>query len=651
MAKERCLKKAFQDSLEDIKERMKEKRIRKLAKVATVKKGSSATAKILNNGTASVKSFQANNQALAQALEAEKSKCRQAQDLILHLKREHQRLMFEIFILRRKLNMQQGNTSSESKLASLKEIITRVTHNLLETANLLGPAHALCSSDYNSTSTPSTVEEKCSPPAGTANSLGLPCASVSVARRNFVLETNSVTSKRSLQEDLLETSENVTAVKTLNKGGKSSSNHLISEIENADLEVKRENNLLKNVSIRRRRPPSLNICIEENFETLEQSLHFNSVSSVPEPENIVPVEEVSNNDEIMDIYPDPSSAKEFLPFTKLSEILSSTPEPKSKPALHKSTKEPRTGREKVRKGRADGAGGVQLKKPWEKSKPRTRSKSRERGPSKSEVSKEKMNSSINSGDAYDFVLEESIHVMPFQPNKPGHDPEEDPPKDDLVEDHSDQSNNSEEELNGSLYMPPKVKAKNSTVGQNVVPLPLRPRSKRSKAVQPQLAEKAENKRCEQTKEDIATRKKSTRSSLKGQAGNEVGTKLKKKNPLVQRYEPTAEVDKESVAALDLKDTVTHATEKSSGSTEAKKRSLPLPNNDERKMSGSCMRKRRCTVMVNYAEPKLGKKLRRGDPFTDTEFLSSPIFKNTDSKRSSLSRKSLARYNEAFVGCR
>ncbi|PIO36535.1 hypothetical protein AB205_0108580, partial [Aquarana catesbeiana] len=113
MAKERCLKKSFQDSLEDIKERMKEKRTKKLAKVTAVGKALSSKVKIIGSNSITVKSYQSNNHALALALEAEKFKTRQAQDLVLHLKREQQRLMFEIFLLRRKLNLQQGSTQSE----------------------------------------------------------------------------------------------------------------------------------------------------------------------------------------------------------------------------------------------------------------------------------------------------------------------------------------------------------------------------------------------------------------------------------------------------------------------------------------------------------------------------------------------------------
>ncbi|XP_073534067.1 shugoshin 1 isoform X3 [Phyllobates terribilis] len=610
MAKERCVKKSFQDSLEDIKERMKEKRTKKLAKVATVSKALSTKVKIIGNSSVTVKSFQVNNKALALALEAEKCKSRQAQDLILQLKHEHQRLMYEIFLLRRKLTMQQGNRSSDTKFASLKEIIGKVTHNLLETANLLGPAHALCSSDGSQSSSPASGAVKSMPPTPLLVPEPLPqtCEPVSDAQRNFshVLERGSRPGGRSRQE-----------------------------------------------------------------ESSEKTTSGNQKSK---EEVIVPAEECFN-DKVMDMSPIQSPLKEeFHPFTNHCQISSSTPDPKPKPSQRPKAKtESRTGREKVIKGKADSQGPVPLKKPWEKSKPRARSKSRDRGASKPVVPKDKMNSSLNSGDAYDFVCEESVHVMPFRQTKlDSHPPENEEP------DHEQSvksSSSSSDEPNDSLYVPTKAKVKSRNVEQNTAPLPLRPRSKRNKHLPQTCAEKTENKGSEQVKPDAARRKKKARSSTKGTEETDV----KLADDVTERRREVGSLPrgrkKEENAKLSIhvQKNLVHSTDKnmcelegtsaaprfslsdvtnvstSSGGTDHKKHSFPFP--DDRKISAGSMRKRRCTVTVSYAEPSLNKKLRRGDPFTDTEFLRSPVFKNSDSKLKSMNRKSLARYNEAFVGCR
>ncbi|KAM4027784.1 shugoshin 1 isoform 2-T3 [Anomaloglossus baeobatrachus] len=644
MAKERCVKKSFQDSLEDIKERMKEKRTKKLAKVATVNKALSTKVKIIGNSSLTVKSFQANNKALALSLEAEKSKCRQALDLILQLKRDQQRMMIEIFLLRQKLNMQQGQRSSDSPTSTPPSVTVKTTTVM----------------------TPHLAPEP----------LAQMCESACETPRNFshVLERGPRPGRRSRQE---ESSEKMTPGTQKSKAWKLGSGHPKSDVEKTDSET--ENSFFKNVSIRRR-VSSLNVCIEESpmVKSVDEEQNFNSKCDIFAEEIILPAENCcipSGNDEVMDMFPCQSPSNgEYLPFTNHYLISSSTPEPKinQSQSLKEKTAS-RTGREKVSKGKGDSQGSVPLKKPWEKPKPRARSKSRDRSANKPIIVKDKMNSSLNSGDAYDFVFEESVHVMPFRQTKMDSPPpeNEEPDNDRSMK----SSSSSSDEQNDSLYVPTKVKTKSRNVEQNTAPLPLRPRSKRNKQVQQPCAEKTENKETEQVKQDVPRRKKklSTKGSVKTNVKPADYATERRREIYLPKGVRTEEHAKLDIDVQTAQENPVHSTDRNmcaqegtsaaqrfsltdvtnlstkSGSNDFKKHSFPF--SDERKMPVSGMRKRRCTMTVNYAEPNLNKKLRRGDPFTDTEFLCSPIYKNSDPKRNSVSRKSLARYNEAFVGCR
>lgn len=60
-----------------------------------------------------MKSLQANNKALAQALQEEKLKLRDAQDIILHLKKDYQNLKVQMFELQRHLRLKQAQGLAE----------------------------------------------------------------------------------------------------------------------------------------------------------------------------------------------------------------------------------------------------------------------------------------------------------------------------------------------------------------------------------------------------------------------------------------------------------------------------------------------------------------------------------------------------------
>ncbi|CAF99404.1 unnamed protein product, partial [Tetraodon nigroviridis] len=117
MVKERVQKKSYQQSLEDIKEKMKEKRTKLLANAsAPIRRRARMVNKsnMGNNAHNILKSVQMNNASLAVALQAEKEKVRQANAVILQLKRDQQALFLHLLLLKRKLKEHEANASEKS---------------------------------------------------------------------------------------------------------------------------------------------------------------------------------------------------------------------------------------------------------------------------------------------------------------------------------------------------------------------------------------------------------------------------------------------------------------------------------------------------------------------------------------------------------
>ncbi|KAM5190437.1 shugoshin 1 [Callospermophilus lateralis] len=118
MAKERCQKKSFQDSLEDIKKRMKEKRNKNLTELGKRKSFIVAPCQVLNITSTLLKNTQQNNKMLVLALENEKSKVREAQDIILQLRRECYYLACQLYALKEKLASQQTKAAQNQEIRS-----------------------------------------------------------------------------------------------------------------------------------------------------------------------------------------------------------------------------------------------------------------------------------------------------------------------------------------------------------------------------------------------------------------------------------------------------------------------------------------------------------------------------------------------------
>ncbi|NWS16860.1 SGO1 protein, partial [Pachyramphus minor] len=572
-------RKSFKDSLRDIKQRMREKRNQKWARLGKTTQFSAVKAKRATNSSCKMKIIQANNRDLALSLQEEKLKLREAEATILQLRKDYHNLKAQMFDLQRNHRFQQEQGLVENRLSALNEIISKVSQNLLDSIDLLGPAKNLCS-----------IDMVINTAFGIFSREPLQCAHGD----DPVLpsRTEDSSDRNSWSKICVESDSDISLTKIIPNKGRTFDIHLDnieSELENISSSGKAGFGrvLPKNVSTRRcfskmrnlnvictgvldhsEAPDSIEELSEEKEIRLEESLEEGATENV----NAERLEEGATenvNAAISHLNESKVDSERVLRQRKSETAQFNLKHNSDLKQPECKSRENFLGRkEKCRKG--------VLKQPKNNS---------QQGPGKQdkEASKKKLNFLGGISDAYDFHLEESVHVTPFRQNKVSDrdtavDGTEDSDKTDSVE-----SSDTADDLDDSLYEPYKSKSKKrrSSVDSDATsPIHPRPRSKRC------LAQR-EQKLCHEETENNKSSDKSIRQPPEPPRGH-----------LCDVTNTTALLPSTGDAA-------------------------PVPEGEGPR---SPKRKRSCTVSVSYKEPSITGKLRRGDPFTDTQFLTSPIFK-------------------------
>ncbi|MCJ8739704.1 hypothetical protein PDJAM_G00050240 [Pangasius djambal] len=655
MVRERVVqKKSFQQSLDDIKEKMKEKRTKRLASACAASRGLS---KLKN--TASVKPFvlksvQVNNKALALALQAEREKVRQAQGIILQLKRERQALIFHLLMMKRALS--EGGVARSAQTFSAEE--------------------------------PKSDVAQVTSPRGVA-------------------QADAVTQEEELRP--LEQEEDGAL------GGSSSSEACLPPTvgmrrrrDGRKRSERRRSSLFN--------PASVDVCVTEEAEPQnsdvaeDPELHLDTgvgvVADVTEhggrAENTTARGQRS-------LRTDPVDASKAALDSELSDLVAvqhSTPEPPQRCVSRQTKRKAAQSSTKPERGRR--VERAPLKKPWEK--PRARSKSR--AAAGGSAPSDRLNSSLGGNDTFDFDCEEAVHITPFRgggkaseaPPSPITVPSPVAPPPPAPADEEPGSSEAEQDADDSPYVPDRKFRRTRD------PLPRRARSKRRSAqtrgkentgpkqnrTVPQLSENV--KMC--TEAADATLSIHTELQLPQSPAADLQFPESLLSPPAEKsgqstpdqesakaaasggemVSPLPDIPSAEAGLMMIDSPLFELTNCTNQSSEQENSMAVVMDKSRRRKGGlvvrSCLglalsdvtnlspaayqaslpgrdstpglgRKRRCTSVVSYKEPSISSKLRRGDQFTDTRFLRSPIFK----QKSRRSIKAMEKYNESFVGCR
>ncbi|KAM9737211.1 LOW QUALITY PROTEIN: shugoshin 1 [Menidia menidia] len=653
MARERAQKKSFQESLEDIKERMKERRNKRLASAAAPSMGRRRmTNKISGTNTTHtiLKGVQLNNKALAVALQSEKEKVRQANAVILQLKREQQALFLHLLLFKKKLKEREAlaGCSAETKTAD-------------------GQAEAKPPPD---SSRGEKTSQSLKPDAGHLS----PASPDSAANAEYCLLGRSLVCSLSV---------------------------ILSRLCCLDHPLRKRSRDLRNAALpstvgQRRRPADRasrrrSGRVQEQRPLGEEAPASGFGPAAPSP-ILSDAKRPGGSPGGAEPEPDPVHTE---------EVCHSTPEPAP----------PRRRQQQPAKRQAQQR--APLKKPWENPKPRARSKSRERSATRARAAPPpppggKLNTSLGSNDTFDFDCEEAVHVTPFrakmedvQPPPPvceGGAGAQAPPAAPPGGQTSSSSPSSESE--DSLYVPQRSRRrKTSPERPRAVttrrgrpsrgvrrtgsgPPPPEPTVLRDEAPTPKASEGGADLHGSPAESILSNSPETERLDQEdprsGPQREEDG--LPPVSPLVE-----AEMMRIDSVLSNFGDSSCEAPSLLRHQTPQRlktctKRGLGVRRGgrglslcDVTNLSPAAYRslsdargsapsgpapKRRCTMAVDYKEPSLNAKLRRGDKFTDVQFLRSPIFKQKPGRRSvQKSRSSVGgqqpfeKYNESFVGCR
>ncbi|KFQ18953.1 Shugoshin-like 1, partial [Merops nubicus] len=624
------LKKPFKDSLSGIKERMKERRNQKWIRLGKTSQTSTVRCKIPANHSKQIKSLQANNKALAQALQEEKVQRRDAEATVLYLTKTCQDLRLQIFDLERKLRCKQEGLV-ENRLSALNEIISQVSQNLLDSIDLLGPVKDLCSIAVVSTFPLEWQDfSKQEEFENTLASIYL-CSNLLIYQK--VLQSKAVFSQvlplTKSKTVKARYSEKFNTTFSLHLQGQTSDFHLDSmgsELESVSLSGSDGfgHVLPKCVSTRRRYSKMRNH--ELGIGVLDYSEAPDSIEELSQQDEIR-LEESLQKCTVENINSDISQLNKVGLQVVEGQIDSETAQFKlsSDSDLKrecKSKEDFQIRKEKHRKRKLQ--------------RPKNTSKQRPKQKQDKEVSTEKLDFLGGFSDAYNFNFEERVHLTPFRQNKVNDTNTSVDDKDSLSETSTMKSSDVEEDSDDSLYEPYKSKSKKKSSADKKDPSPVcaRPRSKRCLS---QHEEKLHN--------DTETESSKSSDKSVNFAWHSLVliyfSKLKFLILILLRIlKWKGQPSEPSHRLCDVTNTISLLPSGGHANT--------APGGEGPR---SPKRKRSCTLTVSYKEPSIAGKLRRGDPFTDTHFLNSPIFKQKKTaKCHSVKKEALSKYNEKFVGC-